>query len=54
MPEDGEPVLKVEHRDRELLDMFNTNQSLHCAPNILLKVVEYHILGQDDKIRSFT
>ena len=46
MPEDGEPVLKVEHGDRELLDMLNTDQSIHCASNVVLEVVEF--LGQGD------
>ena len=41
--EDCEPILEVEHRDGELLDVLNTNQSLHCAPNLMLEVVESHV-----------
>ena len=52
MPEDGEAILKVEHGHRELLDMFNTDQPLHCAPDVMLEVVELHIPGQVDEVRG--
>ena len=48
MTEDGEAVLKVEHGHRKLLDMFNTDQSLHCAPDVRLEIVELHVPGQVD------